>query len=202
MLEAVRYPSERVFRYRFHDLVRVYAQEQLAKTDSVEEHDAALGRYLGGWLALAEEAHRKALGGHYSVLHGAAPRWTPPDAPLPDRIGDPTQWWEREHRNLVPAIRQAASAGLDEVCWDLALTSVTSFETKGYFDDWLETAQLAHEVTTEAGNRRGAAASIYSLGSLRNAGWPSPRNHLPRLLTIQECDLLPKRRSTRHDVVS
>jgi tetratricopeptide (TPR) repeat protein len=169
MLDAVRYPSERIHRYRFHELVRVYAQEQLVETDPVEEREAALARYLGGWMALAEEAHRKALGGHHSVLHGTAPRWTPPDAPLPDRIGDPTQWWEREHRNVVPAIRQAATAGLDELCWDLALTSVTLFETKGYFDDWLETALLARDVTTATGNRRGAAASTYSLGSLHLA---------------------------------
>lgn len=169
VLDAVRYPSERVFRYRFHELVRIYAQEQLVETDSVAEREAALGRYLGGWMALAEEAHRKALGGHYSVLHGTAPRWTPSDAPLPDRIGDPTQWWEREHRNVVPAIRQAAIAGLDELCWDLALTSVTAFETKGYFDDWLETALLARDVTATAGNRRGFAAATYSLGSLHLA---------------------------------
>src|SRR5205823_4654388 len=110
--------------------------------------------------------HRKEHGGHYTVLHGSAPRWTPPDAPLPDRIGDPTQWWERERRGLVPAIRQAAMAGFDELCWDLALTSVTLFEVKGYFDDWHETAQLARDVTAAAGNRRGQAASMYTLGSL------------------------------------
>ncbi|HEV8559938.1 MAG TPA: BTAD domain-containing putative transcriptional regulator [Actinophytocola sp.] len=169
VLEAVRFPSERVHRYRFHDLVRVYAQEQLAETESAEEQGAALGRYLGAWLALAEEAHRKEYGGHYTVLHGSAPRWSPPDAPLPDRVGDPTQWWERERRGLVPAIRQAAAAGMDELCWDLALTSVTLFETKGYFDDWLETAQLAREVTEGAGNRRGLAASLLSLGTLHMA---------------------------------
>lgn len=169
MLDAVRYPSERVFRYRFHELVRVYAQEQLAETDAVEEREAAMRRYLGGWMALAEEAHRKALGGHYVVLHGTAPRWTPPDAPLPDTIGDPAQWWEREHRNLVPAIRQAATAGLDELCWDLTMTSVTLFETRGYFDEWLETALLARDVTTANDNRRGAAAASYALGSLHLA---------------------------------
>lgn len=69
VLDAVRYPSDRVQRYRFHDLVRVYAQEQLAQTESDEERDAALGRYLGAWLALAEEAHRKEHGGQIGRAH-------------------------------------------------------------------------------------------------------------------------------------
>jgi DNA-binding SARP family transcriptional activator len=179
VLEAVRYPSERLHRYRFHDLVRVYAREQLAETESEQERTTALGRYLGAWMALTEEAHRKEHGGHYTVLHGSAPRWVPPDAPLPDRIGDPAQWWERERRGLVSAIRQAAAAGFDELCWDLALTSVTLFETKGYFDDWLETALLARDVTTAAGNRRGAAASLYTLGTLHLAQ--------KRLADAEEC---------------
>jgi len=62
-------------RYRFHDLIRVYAQEQLTATETEEQLQAALARLLGGWLALAEQAHRKEYGGDYTILHGSAPRW-------------------------------------------------------------------------------------------------------------------------------
>ncbi len=169
VLDAIKYPAERVRRYRFHDLIRVYALEQLAAGEQPAERDAALARYLGAWLALAEEAHRKEYGGHYTVLHGTATRWAPPDVELTDQVGDPLSWWECERRGLVPAIRQAAAAGLHELCWDLALTSVTLFESKGYFDDWQETAGLAARITAAAGNARGAAASQYSLGTLHMA---------------------------------
>lgn len=153
-------------RYRLHDLIRVYAAEKLQEDSTEEERAAALGRVLGGWLALAEEAHRREYGGDYTILHGGAPRWRPDARELDDHLGEPAHWWEAERRALVAAVRQAAGAGLDELCWDLALTAVTLFEAKGYFDDWLECARVAHEACRRADNRVGMAAMRYSLGTL------------------------------------
>jgi DNA-binding SARP family transcriptional activator len=164
MLDTVSYPGEQLPRYRFHDLIRVYAAEQLLAVESPQEREEALGRLLGAWLSLAEQAHRMEYGGDFTVLHGDAPRWTPPgDAEIIDNV---VTWWETERRSLVAAIKQAAAAGLDEVCWDLAHTAVTLFETKGYFDDWRETTQLALELVERKGNDRGRAAMLYSLGTL------------------------------------
>ncbi|GAA1314768.1 AfsR/SARP family transcriptional regulator [Saccharothrix xinjiangensis] len=153
-------------RYRLHDLIRVYAAEKLQEDSTEEERAAALGRVLGGWLALAEEAHRREYGGDYTILHGGAARRLPDARELDDHLGEPAHWWEAERRALVAAVRQAAGAGLDELCWDLALTSVTLFEAKGYFDDWLECARVAHEACRRADNRVGMAAMRYSLGTL------------------------------------
>ncbi|HTI20295.1 MAG TPA: BTAD domain-containing putative transcriptional regulator [Kutzneria sp.] len=164
MLDTVLYPGEQLPRYRFHDLIRVYAAEQLLAVESAQEREEALGRLLGAWLSLAEQAHRMEYGGDFTVLHGEAPRWTPPgEAEIIDNV---VTWWETERRSLVAAIKQAAAAGLDEVCWDLAHTAVTLFETKGYFDDWRETTQLALELVEHKGNDRGRAAMLYSLGTL------------------------------------
>ncbi|MCT2587651.1 SARP family transcriptional regulator [Actinophytocola sp. S1-96] len=169
MLDTVEYPGERV-RYRFHDLIRVYALERLAETETPEQRDETVARVLGAWLALAEEAHRKEYGGDYTILHGTAPRWRPPaehgvGAP-DDWWGTERDWWDIERGSLVAAIRQAAADGLDELCWDLALTSVTLFESKGYFELWRETAELGLAVTERAGNRTGYGAMLYSLGTL------------------------------------
>jgi DNA-binding SARP family transcriptional activator len=153
-------------RYRFHDLIRVYAQERLMETETAAEREAALSRVLGAWLALAELAHRKEYGGDYTILHGSAPRWLLPEWADDDIVGNPVEWLENERAALVAAIRQAASAGLHELCWDLALTSVSLFEVKGYLDDWRETAELALDVTAKAGNRVGYGAMLYSLGTL------------------------------------
>ncbi len=164
LLDTVAYPGERP-RYRFHDLIRVYAQERLAEEDSDEDRHAAITRLVGAWLAKAETAHRKEYGGDYTILHGTAPRWRGDDG-NDDDIDDPMEWLESERRSLVAAVRLAASVGEDELCWDLALTSVTLFEVKGHFDDWRETAEVALEATQRAGNRRGEAAMQYSLGSM------------------------------------
>jgi DNA-binding SARP family transcriptional activator len=163
MLDTIEYPGPRV-RYRFHPLIRVYAREQLLATDSPAARRNALERVLGAWLALAEAAHRAEYGGDYTTLHGNAPRWSVADHTDADSVSNPMDWWEAERSALVAAVRQAAAAGLDELCWDLALTSVTLFETKGYFDDWRETARLALDAAERAGNRTGSAAMRYSLG--------------------------------------
>jgi DNA-binding SARP family transcriptional activator/tetratricopeptide (TPR) repeat protein len=160
-------------RYRFHDLIRVYARERLMDTESEPDRTAALRRLLGGWLALAEQAHRTEYGGDYTILHGAAERfclaeWTGRNALecAPAWQENPLEWLEKERGSLVAAVRSAGSADEDELCWDLALTLVSLFEVRGYFDDWKETAELAHAACVRAGNRTGIAAMLYSQGTL------------------------------------
>ncbi len=164
LLDTVDYPGEHQ-RYRFHDLIRVYAHEQLVASDPDDDRRAAMSRLLGAWLVFAETAHRKEYGGDYTILHSDAPRWQPPGGGT-FGVDFPIEWWEAERRALVCAVHQAAESGFDDLCWDLALTSVTLFEVKGYFDDWRETATVAGEITESTGNRTGRAATLYSLGSM------------------------------------
>lgn len=164
LLDTVRYPGERL-RYRFHDLIRVYATERLNTDEVAEDRTSAVERLLGAWLARAELAHRKEYGGDYTILHGDAPRWYPVGGDV--EIEKPMEWLESERRSLVFAVNLAASSRLAEMCWDLAHTSVTLFEVKGYFDDWKETAERALAVTEETGNRRGQAVMQYSIGTMR-----------------------------------
>ncbi|TCO62352.1 AfsR/SARP family transcriptional regulator [Actinocrispum wychmicini] len=166
VLDTVEYPGSPRLRYRYHDLVRVFAWEQLVATETATERDEALGRVCGAWLALAERMHRKDYGGDYTILHGTAPRWRPADWADIDAVANPMEWWESERVAVVTAVCQSARAGLHELCWDLALISVDLFEAKGYFDDWREVTQIALDVTEAAGNRRGVAAMTYSLGTL------------------------------------
>jgi DNA-binding SARP family transcriptional activator/tetratricopeptide (TPR) repeat protein len=167
LLDAVDYPGEHQ-RYRFHDLIRAFAQEQLMETTSEAERHAALTRLLGAWLAIAEIAHRKEYGGDYATVHSDAARWYPPGGHAFD-VDYPMEWWEAERRALVWAVRHAAEVGLDDLCWDIALTSLTLFEVKGYFDDWRETAKLACAVCERTGNRPGRAAALYSLGAMHRS---------------------------------
>ncbi len=164
LLDTVRYPGERL-RYRFHDLIRVYATERLAADESARDRERAVERLLGAWLARAEQAHREEYGGDFTILHGAAPRWRPIGDDV--TIDHPMEWFESERRSLVSAVHLAAECGMDELCWDLAHTSVTLFEVKGYFDDWLDTAGVALDVAERNGNRRGQAVMQYSLGTAR-----------------------------------
>jgi DNA-binding SARP family transcriptional activator len=164
-LLEVRVREDGSARFRLHDLIRIYALERLAE-EPIADRSAALERILGCWLFLAAEAHRRRYGGDFAVLHGTAARWPLAPEATEALLADPLGWLRSEHAGLVSAIMQAAQAGLDELCWDLAMTSVTLFEADYQVSDWRKTHQAALEVTRRAGNLRGEAAILCSLGSL------------------------------------
>jgi DNA-binding SARP family transcriptional activator/tetratricopeptide (TPR) repeat protein len=153
-------------RFQLHDLVRIYARERLAADELPAERAAALRRLLSCWLSLATEAHRRAYGGDYAVLHGRADRWTLPGHVHDQLFGSPASWFRTERAGLLQAVTQAAQIGLDELCWDLAITAVTQFEAEYQAEDWQTTHDLALEAVRRAGNVRGEAAVLYSLGNL------------------------------------
>jgi tetratricopeptide (TPR) repeat protein len=89
-------------------------------------------------------------------------------------LEDPMAWFDTERFSLRAAVSQAAGMGLDECCWELAIACVALYESRGLFDEWRDTHMIALQAVTEAGNRRGRAAVLASLGSLgiaqRSAG--------------------------------
>ncbi len=153
-------------RYRFHDLIRVFALERLAAEEPVTGRMAALQRAYGALLYLAEEAHRRHYGGDFLRLSNDAPRWPLPERLVGQLVSDPLLWFDRERATLVSGVRQAAQAGFTELCWSLAFTAVTLFESRVYLDDWRETHGIALEATQKTHHVRGQAAMHYSLGTL------------------------------------
>jgi DNA-binding SARP family transcriptional activator/tetratricopeptide (TPR) repeat protein len=163
LVDVWSYPGQQP-RVWLHDLIRAYAAERLAATETEADRAAAVQRLLGAWLVRVEQAHRLEYGGDYTVVHGKAPRWRAAGDLATD---DPIGWLDSERQGLVAAVDLAADHGFDEMCWDLALTASALFEVRGYFEDWQETAARALAVTTRAGNRRGQAAMHYTLGAMR-----------------------------------
>jgi DNA-binding SARP family transcriptional activator len=153
-------------RYRFHELIRVFARERLAAEESAAERKAALERALGALLYVAEEAHSRYYGGDYVRLHSEAQRWPLPEPLIGQLVSDPLSWYEHERAALVSGVRQAAQAGLVELCWGLALIAITLFESRMYLDDWREINETALEATRKARHVRGEAAVLYAMGSL------------------------------------
>jgi len=144
----------------------VFAREQLASEDSPAERRAALERVLGGLLYLAQEAQSRYYGGPCFVLHSEARRWPLPASLVDTLLKDPLEWYETERGVFVGAVRQAAQAGAVDLCWSLAVSAVTLFQSRTYLSDWRETHDIALEVTQRACDVRGQAAMLYSVGSL------------------------------------
>jgi DNA-binding SARP family transcriptional activator/predicted ATPase len=153
-------------QYRLHDLIRVYAREQLIADEPPEEQNAALERALGALLYLARDAEHRLHGYSDARLRGDVTLWPLP-GPLADQLlSDPMAWFERERAALVCGVRQAAGAGFTDLCWNLAFTAATLFDTQSHFDDWRETHEIALDAARGAGLVRGQATMLYALGSL------------------------------------
>jgi tetratricopeptide (TPR) repeat protein len=153
-------------RYRLHDLTRIFAGERLARDVAAAERAAAQHRLLRCWLFLVYQAHRREFGGDYLVLHSDVPPWPLPSNLVDALQSDPMLWLQSEYPSLVSAVSLAAQLRQDDLCWDLAVTSVMLFETRAYFQAWRETHEVAMEAVRRAGNRRGEAVLRYSRGGL------------------------------------
>lgn len=171
MLDVAAVEPTGEFRYRYQDIIRLFAREQVT---AGYDADGAVRRMLGGWLSLAGQAHQRIYGGDYTRLVGTAERWNPPAAYTEQVLGEPLDWLDGEQANLCAAVGHAARAGLDELAWELAVTLATLFETRGYLDDWKNTHDVALAATRAAGNTRGTAALLGSLGTMHiNRGRPA-----------------------------
>ncbi|MHC0433609.1 AfsR/SARP family transcriptional regulator [Streptomyces sp. O3] len=166
MLDVVGVERGGGVRFGFHDLIRVFAREQLDRHGDAQERSAALRRMMGGWLHLVEQAHQRVYGGDYTVIRGDAPRWRLPTAQTDELLREPLDWLNGELASLTQAVEHAAAEQLDEFCWELATGLVTLFEVRGYLDHWESTHRRALEAVQAAGNKRGHAAVLGSLGSL------------------------------------
>jgi DNA-binding SARP family transcriptional activator len=156
-------------RYRFHDLIRVFARERAETEESTEARREALTRAFAALLALAEIVLRADEGGSYTILRGDAPRWRPDlvAETLPE--ASPLAWLRPERLSLLAAVRQTAELGLDELCCELALGGFHVYLAMCCYDDWAETHQRALAVTKAAGNRGGQARLLSSLSALHYA---------------------------------
>ncbi|KKD05543.1 regulator [Streptomyces sp. WM6386] len=148
-------------RYRFHDLLREYAQERAQVEDTAADRDAALERLLIWYLHAARAASGTWL---FPEL--------PPELRAYDQQGMPsaaeaTQWLEAERANLLAAINHAARHGPRPVAWHLASALFGHFWLHLPRATWLATAQAALDAATAEGDLYGQAAMHISLGVIR-----------------------------------
>jgi DNA-binding SARP family transcriptional activator len=149
-------------RYKFHDLLRVYASERAASDLTSPERDAAIGRLLGWYMRTADAAAEVILPHRYQV-------------PLePDRAEQPAvgfagveealAWYDSERVNVVAATRQAAACGRHDIAWRLPAPLISLFNRRGNWADCITTHRIALDSARQAGNRQGEAWVLSNLG--------------------------------------
>ncbi|GGQ34864.1 AfsR/SARP family transcriptional regulator [Streptosporangium pseudovulgare] len=154
-------------RYRLHDLTRAYARECGEQRDGEDERAAALRRVLSAWLTLTRQAHVRLCGGDYRLPRPTSPSWAAAvDVAGRHVLPDPLGWADAERAGIVAAVRQCAALGAHEIGWELAAAGLHLFETRGHYDEWRITHEIALPAARAAGDVRGQAHMLNGLGRL------------------------------------
>src|SRR6266487_969465 len=150
-------------RYRFHDLLRVYAAERAEADLPAAERDAALTRLLTWYMRTADAAATAVAPHRYNIsLDGPAGDDVPALSFATSE--EALAWYDDERANLLAATRQAAGSGLHEIAWRLPAPLFQMFSSRGNWADCIATSRIALESARQAGSRQGEAWILNNLG--------------------------------------
>ncbi|MGH9214138.1 MAG: ATP-binding protein [Acidimicrobiales bacterium] len=135
-------------RYRFHDLVRLYAGERLDAEEPADERKAALLRSLDYYLTRTRE--------QWACL-------TDPSAD-DDRRVEAELWFGRTRELIVAAVQAAEEAGERDTAKELAEAVGPYLESQGYPVDLAVVAETAVRAARSAHDRAGLAVALRFLG--------------------------------------
>jgi len=150
-------------RYSLHDLVRCFARERAARQDPAAERDASVAR-LTAWYLHSACAARAALSPQLPALRPQVP--APPVEPASFGTADQAlAWFETERRGLVAATQAAFDHSLFTAAWQLATALYGFFELRKYWNDWVETHQIALQAAQQVGDGEAEGRIWCNLGN-------------------------------------
>ncbi|MFD0266000.1 BTAD domain-containing putative transcriptional regulator [Streptomyces sp. NPDC127106] len=185
-LEVVGVDATGQLRYRFQNLMRLYADELARAEEADGDRTAACDRVFRTCLTIAEQAHRREYGGDYGIVHSDVPRRAIDPVLLEELLAAPLEWYEAERLSLVAVVAQASAMGMSDLAWDLVMSMEVLFESRNYMEDWRMCSEYAHAAARAAGNVRGQAAMEQQLGTvdLRLRRLPEAAARLERSLDL------------------
>jgi DNA-binding SARP family transcriptional activator/tetratricopeptide (TPR) repeat protein len=149
-------------RYRFHDLIRVYAAERCQSDEPVQVRRDALHRILTWYLHSVDAAARI-----ISPNHARVPVGQPAAGVRPltfSSLDQALDWAETERANVVAATRQAAASGQHDIAWRLPAAAMSFFYRRGHWADWMTTHEIGLRSAREIGDRPAEAWMLNNLG--------------------------------------
>jgi DNA-binding SARP family transcriptional activator/Tfp pilus assembly protein PilF len=153
-------------RYRFHDLVRLFAQERAAEEDPQQVRAAALRRLVGAAMALAERADLRLGADFLGVARHRLARWSLPREEVERITADPGDWFDSEHDFLIAAVDEGIDIGATDLAGGLAASLTTFFQVRNRFTDWRRVQSHALVAALQAGDNRTALKLHRGLGEL------------------------------------
>ncbi|GAA2686315.1 MULTISPECIES: tetratricopeptide repeat protein [Actinosynnema] len=136
-------------RYRFHDLLRVFARDRVAEEEDAATRERAVEALLDHLLHSAFHADRLVNAHRTPIALGP-----PPQAPLahvPDRRAA-VDWLVAELPALVASAQLAFDHGLLGHAWRIPWAAVNAFQLRGRWQDWIDSHVVALRATEELGD--------------------------------------------------
>jgi DNA-binding SARP family transcriptional activator/Flp pilus assembly protein TadD len=155
LLRAHLLTEPRPGRYALHDLLRVYAAEQVLAEESPSGRDGALERLLSWYLHTADATCPFLTPGRTRV-----PLDPPPPGCRPLEFtghDEALEWCETERANLVSAVHRAAEAGRTGIAWRLPAALWGFFYLRSHLHDWLDAVRTGITAAGGVQDRRGLA---------------------------------------------
>jgi tetratricopeptide (TPR) repeat protein len=155
-------------RYRFHDLIRLFAKEQLAQEEPAEARQEARLRVARGYTEVSEMMNLvlKPETGH--TLTQALPASQPQssDGTTQTWLARTLNWFESERMNLLASVEWAYQTQTWDIVVPLTQNLVNFFNLYAYHTDWERTHLMALEASRQLGNRLGEAQTLTNLGNV------------------------------------
>ncbi|MFI1195957.1 ATP-binding protein [Micromonospora sp. NPDC020750] len=176
------------FRYRLHDLVRLFGRELAQRAISQQDRAAALDRLLGGSLYLADLA-ADALGADFQGSSRAElVSWRLPAPDIDQLIADPVAWFDDERRFLITLVDQALDTPNIGPAAGVAVALTTFFQVRSHFDEWERLQSKALDAALRTGDQRSAAKLHRCLGELTTIldRYPEALDHFRQALLLAD----------------
>ncbi|MFI7026851.1 tetratricopeptide repeat protein [Micromonospora sp. NPDC049900] len=166
LLEASLLEEVAEERFRFHDLLRLYAREVSERCDTPTQRDTVQRAMLEFYLAAAHRAdlvvtpYRRRL----PYAGPPPPEWLPEFADRADALG----WLQRERSNLLDAGRTAYQLGHHELAWHLSDVLWPLFLYVKDYTDRLEVDERGLQAARSWGNPLAEANMLKRLSRVHN----------------------------------
>lgn len=148
-------------RYRFHELLRVYAAERADAEDTAQVRTDAVHRLLNWYLNSATAADQ--------VLDPRPRRRIAVDEDMPGlRFGDYQQalrWFDIEHETLLAAIRRAAEIGAHDLASRFMVRLGVFLGRRCHWEDLIMVSRIGQASARARGDRVGEADAFYAMSN-------------------------------------
>ncbi|MEO3756185.1 BTAD domain-containing putative transcriptional regulator [Streptomyces sp. B6B3] len=185
LVDAGMLESPAADRYRYHDLLRLFARQRAEREGTSGELDAALGRLLDHCLATARTAYRLVRPAH--SVPDALGRTAARGLPLADATAA-RAWADRELAGLLAVAVQAATGPpeLTAVAADLVWALDPLLEERFGWHDAVPACRALARAARDAGDERAEARVRYMLaGALMQVGrWVEVEEHAREAIAL------------------